>query len=265
MDPREEVGRVSRALAELIERSGRPLSAVSRRLGHHPSYLSRVFAGRLALKLREAFEVLALIGVEPALFFGPLYPFAGAGELRFEALGLPWLGGEGGRTVRELLLEEVRGLREKPAAPGGVTLQAGRVLRRALKKARVPQAEASRAIGRSPSSLGQALRGNTELTLLHVLGCLAASGADPGRFFVEILGPADEDLSESLAWTHYLDRLEALVQRDAAGAAERQGRPTLGQGKRKEPAAPRGEPKPKGARPSGSRLRGKKKAKNKGR
>ncbi|MGH2668440.1 MAG: helix-turn-helix domain-containing protein [bacterium] len=69
----EDGGReVAEALRRKIRQAGLSYSEVERRLGMGRDYLRQLLAGRVDLKVKHVFGVLAALGVEPADFFAEL-------------------------------------------------------------------------------------------------------------------------------------------------------------------------------------------------
>jgi transcriptional regulator with XRE-family HTH domain len=214
--------RLRAALREALAEADLSHREASERLGHHPGYLSRALTGHLDLKVREALELLELLGIDPGEFFPFVFPFGGnpmAALLRAprpaDVPALP----DAGALLREALA--ARG--ESPPTPAQLTARAGELLRMAIRRAGSSQREVSRALGLSPDALGLALRGNTRLSFHHLFGTLAATGVDPGRFFIELFVAAAEPLAARVSWRQLLDRLEEAFGEGARGLA-RKGR-----------------------------------------
>ena len=70
----EEVDYILRLLDTVIRTSGVPRAEIDHKLGQSLGYLSRLLNGRIEVKLRQVFEVLDLIHMEPAEFFHIAYP-----------------------------------------------------------------------------------------------------------------------------------------------------------------------------------------------
>lgn len=65
---------VIRTLRRAIRALGLTTSEVERNLGMSPGYLSRVFAGKIELKLRHIEEIAKILGLEPAELLSLSFP-----------------------------------------------------------------------------------------------------------------------------------------------------------------------------------------------
>jgi hypothetical protein len=65
----DEVQRVARLLESVVKLSRVPVREVERRAQYGAGTLSRLFSGRIELKLRHIWEVLDAVGMEPENFF----------------------------------------------------------------------------------------------------------------------------------------------------------------------------------------------------
>lgn len=195
-----ESRRLALALKQQIRQRGSLATAVSQDLGRAPQYLTRVFAGRLELKMKDVLGALAFLGLDANDFFRRLYPVpepAGLSAYRRQLVVLDRL---------------ARGL-EKPALPSTEEMldKARRILRAWIVGAQLTQRQISVELGLSEDALGQALRGNTDLYAWHVFGVLAATGHTPDVFFDEACA-RDEGLGLSPEQAAVLGRvLEATL------------------------------------------------------
>lgn len=73
-----EVSRVAEALRDAIRKARTSQRAVELALGQSKGYLSQLLGGNLDLKLKHVFEILGVIGAEPADFFVKLYEDGGS-------------------------------------------------------------------------------------------------------------------------------------------------------------------------------------------
>lgn len=73
-----EVRRVAEALRDAIRKSQTSQRDVERALGQSQDYLSQLLGGNLDLKLKHIFEILGVIGTDPADFFVNLYEYGNA-------------------------------------------------------------------------------------------------------------------------------------------------------------------------------------------
>jgi len=194
--------------AELAERlrawigwQGSSAAEVSRRLGHHPAYLSRAFAGEIPLRMVEVFGIFAALGERPGGFFATHYPLGG---------------GEAGAWARrgEPTLAALVGLVEasEPAmSPAEWTARLGRLLRRSIGLAGLTQKEVSRRLGSGPGALGQALRKANGLTAWQVWGTLAAIGLAPARFLAELFAPQGDEVAPGLRPAQFWEAIQRLL------------------------------------------------------
>lgn len=219
MESQQPVLYLQRALKDLLERSGMPLSRVSKKIGRYPAYLSRALAGQYDLKVEDTFRVLATLKVDPKEFLSLVFPFGGDGARSL--LVKPPHGYEPDPRQQELLSAERSRRGELHLAPSQRTDRVRQLLKTLLRRKKVSQRRASVAQGLGGSALGQALRGGAKLTWVHVFGILASCQISAGRFIMELFGPGDEDLLAGLRWTWLLDEMEAKYQILMADAAER--------------------------------------------
>jgi len=83
--PDPEVHQVAEALRDAIRKAKTSQRAVERALGQSQGYLSQILNGSVDLKLKHVFEVLNVIGAEPADFFSNVYGCGGAATLELMA------------------------------------------------------------------------------------------------------------------------------------------------------------------------------------
>jgi len=181
------LARLCQALREVVEQgkarapecSARRLS---RTLGHHPGYLSRLFRGEIPIKVETTCELLRLLQIEAGEFFFLTFPLGGEAEAHL-------------RRARNRQEEAVAGPRVRPfgvrrapsSQPVNLAFWAGWLLRRKIRRSRRTQAALSEELGfGSPYALSNALRGQCDLAFHHVFPVLAALGVGPGRFFAEL-------------------------------------------------------------------------------
>ncbi len=237
-----DAARLVRGLKAALRQAKISHSAASQHLDRGPSYVSRVFGGRLKLKVREVFELIELAGFHPWKFFDVYFP----------------LGGERYAALRERYREERADYLAKAPDTGALLLarlqrdlrhpvdstewsnRAGALLREKILAAGRNQRAISRELGLSPVALGLALRGNSRLTFGHVFGVLDRLGMSPARFFVELMSN-EEDPTERLRLAEILDEFERTFEGalsaipvpppKAALEAERKGGAPLAPGK----------------------------------
>lgn len=210
MEPRQEVLKLGHGLQRLLETYSTSAREVSEALGFHPGQLTRVLNGRRPMRVRLVWEVLEHLGASPVSFFKLLYPLGGAAQLALPV---------DPKAVTDLpgtvpLAEAVRRYRLAQGwerTPKQTVEKLGRLLREVLQGARVSQRAASRGIGLAPDALGQALRGGSELTFLHLFGVLAAAGRAPAGLFLELLSPDFEDPMARLEQKQGIAALEQLL------------------------------------------------------
>lgn len=221
MDPEAEVKRVNREMAEWLHRSGTPLFELSRDLGRHESYLSRAFRGRLRLKVEDSFAILRELHSSPRQFFAWLYPFGGPAAARVEAD--PRYQAQADRSMEALLLKQEERLGHTRRTPADWAGRVRALLRDLLRRKRIPQHQASTAMGLAPKALARVLQGETKLTFEHLFGILAVADTLPGRFFFELFGAPEGDAFAQLQWVRYLDVLEKTTPHALALIAEARG------------------------------------------
>jgi len=74
MGDREEVERLMNVLRTSIRLLGLTNREIERRLGLTPSYVSRLFAGTIELKVEHVVSIIRAIGLQPWEFFELAYP-----------------------------------------------------------------------------------------------------------------------------------------------------------------------------------------------
>lgn len=169
-----ESRRLAMALKQEIKQQRSLATEVSQALGRAPQYLTRVFAGRLELKMKDVLGALEILGRDPDLFFHRLYPVS-------EPAGL-----DAHRRPLRTLDRMARQLEAPLPVPADDILEkARRILRSWVVGARRTQRAISLELGLSVDALGQALRGNTDLYAWHVFAVLAATGKTADVFFDE--------------------------------------------------------------------------------
>ena len=219
MEPRAEIEKVSRELAELVHRAGVPLFEVSRDIGRHPNYLSRALRGAVEIKVRDLFAVLLQIHMSPRQVFLWLYPFGG--EVAAKRERDPAIGARPDDSTERLLgrIEAEKGHLRR--TPEDWTTRVADLLRDLLRRKGLAQETASLALGLGPRALPQVLAGKTKLTLEHLFAVLALTETLPGRFFLELFGAPEEDELAALQWVRYLDALEKDYPRMLAAQAQK--------------------------------------------
>ncbi len=207
-----EVAELARRLRSALRAQGSTARGTSLRIGRSAHYLSRAFAGRNPLKLKDVAALLGSLGGHPRAFFGRHYPLGGSTyspEMRERILALR------PQTVRfDDLAARVRAQEPIPS-PEETVERACRVLRGLIVERGTNQRAVSLALGLSRDTLGQALRGGMDLEMWHVFGVLLVVGVSPARFFRELYAPGGEALG-GVAWPELVALLEGLL----SGAAE---------------------------------------------
>ncbi len=194
---KESARRLALELKALLRDSGQPALAVSRSLGRAPEYLTRVFNGRVELKMKDAFGILQALAVNPGAFFESHFRSANGGQAaRGEAKTESRAGGS---TVDELLIPALDARQE---APHELLASTRAALRRRIVAAGANQRAVSRDLGLPRDALGQALRDGTDLTAWHVFGVLMATETPAEAFFREVVArPAVEQRRPKFAPT----------------------------------------------------------------
>lgn len=198
-----------------LKELGTEATTVSRALGRGPQYLSQVFAGRSALKLKDLFGALGHLDRHPEDFFTRAYPAPAAPPAKKAAT----------RPMAKVEQMGARLLRSPyRRTPKQSTDRAGQVLAAWIVGAGMKQRPISRKLGLGAESLAKALRNETDLTAWHVLGVLAEIGQEPGLFFEEVVA-SDEphgltDEGARLLARVLEDALATLKARAEEGPAE---------------------------------------------
>ena len=228
MEPNQAVLDLGRQLHLLIRRCGVSVSAVSVSLGFNSQQLTRVLNGRRPMSVKLVFDILEQLGVFPFEFFDLIYPLGGVPEalLRRQLNKEPLVGEPSELT---LLLRQLELERGGPLRGGEAAERLRRILRREIEAARVTQRSISRTMGRGADALGHALRGDSELTFLHVFAVIAAIGRSPGRIVAELFTDMPASPTGQMAAGHALDVLEQIhgrlaTQWSVAPAAGSHGR-----------------------------------------
>lgn len=188
-------------------------------LGHAPGYLSKVFCGRLPLRLATVFGLLRLLGKEPLFFFGRLFPLSEVESRQVLSSGLDL----GAAITRLVALADAQADDRSPSEWVELTRE---TLRLTLRGGGFKARAMSRALDLKPDALGNALRRRATLTAFHLFGTLEVLGRSPGAFFAEICRPEGEEMP----WMEVVE----LAERVAREAREK----AAGQ----EPAAPGASP-----------------------
>lgn len=205
MDPEVEIRRLAAELTELAHRHGTPLFEISRDLGRHPNYLSRALAGSIELKVDDTFSMLLDLGLVPRELFTWMYPMGGvrgpepaAGSKEAKELA------EAAEARRRYDEEQGRHL----LSAADWTREVRALLRDLLRRKKISQPKASRALGLGPKALPAVLAGGTRLGWAHLFGVLALTDTKPWRFFLELFSPPEGDAFAQLRRVRYLDALE---------------------------------------------------------
>ncbi len=173
--------------AEIRAHDGR-LRAVSRALGRAPGHLTQTFSGKRPLKMRDVFGIFEALALDPRLFFRRRYPVADLG-LEGRAMPRVFIEGYGELTFQDLAAQDRS---RHPVPPAAELVERTRdLLKLTIQRERSRQTFVSRALGRSPTVLGQALRTGTDLWAWHLFGTLRVLGVPPSRFFAELFWPDD--------------------------------------------------------------------------
>lgn len=182
--------------------------AVSLALGYHAGQLTQVLNGHRPMRVRLVLEVLEHLGASAGRTFDVLYPLGGIAEAVLREDAGPVIDPPGTKPLRDLVagLERAEG---PGPAPAEMVRKLGLLLRRELRLAQVSQREVSRGLGLGEDALGKALRGDSELTFLHVFAVLDATRRSPARIFAELFAPTKSGPMEQLELGRHLDDLEA--------------------------------------------------------
>lgn len=199
--------RLRHGLREAVRQRGLTLAQASKKLRHHPHYLSRCLAGTLDLKVREVFELLALLGVDAEDFLAGLFPFASP-----VAVHAPTVKSQAGEDLQRLIRKERAQRGEDLTSPVAVTAKARRTLSGLIRRRRLKQKEVSARMGVALRYLTAALYGTKRLTSETLFQALEAIEVEPGRFFLELYGPPDQQLVAQLTWSAHLDEIEEVLR-----------------------------------------------------
>lgn len=249
MDPREEVLELGRALHRLLLSYHTNASEMSRELGFYSGHLARVLNGRRPMRVQLVFEILEKLQLAPPRFFTIVYPLGGVAQRSLVTAAQADAEPDGMAALAETVYRR-QVERGEAVTSQNVALRLGEILRRELKLAKCSQRDVSAAAGLSKDALGQALRGNSELTFLHVFAVLKATGHSPARLFAELFMPAPETPADAFDRSLSLDALEPLMKATAEGLLKRRlsaesapQAPAKKVGVRKKPAAKKRAPK----------------------
>lgn len=152
------------------------------------------------------FEVLAKLSILPFEFFHLVYP-VGDNRLTSPELGAASpadLPGEAGM----LAMVRQHWRRLGPRTPKEYSLRLGERVQREIQRNDVSVASVSRKLGLASTTLGQALRGQSQLTLFHALAALEAVNVHPGRVLLSVFLENLEDPIRQEAREKYLLKLE---------------------------------------------------------
>lgn len=209
MAPDEALAQLGRALRRLIRTEGLKLGNFSRELGFGADYLGRAFRGRYPLRVELVFKILKRLTVVPFEFFDSVFPFGGPVTLKAaKTRGVSDLPGEQRWELyfREKLFEQ------RPRTVAEHAGRFGRWLRHAIEDREQTQKKISESLGMGPTALGQALRGNSELTFFHVFGVLHHLEVSPARFFVEVFGREAASPADRIRRWRTLDYFERVLE-----------------------------------------------------
>jgi len=200
----EEARRTALLLRRFIRRASHSERRLSRVLGLHPDSLSRILRGERRLSVRLVFEVLGVLGVRPADFYGELYDFADLlthypGERK-----QPLTDAEMERFVRQQVKRVAggpgrerlrRGRRpsawERAAGTVNVDYELERLCEELwfrIKRTGLTDREVSRRLGRPPDHLSRVLRRSMEPAVEDVLEALKGLETWPDEFYEEYYG-----------------------------------------------------------------------------
>lgn len=233
---------LGKALQDYVRAHKTSARAVSVALGFHPLFLTRCFNGHRPLRVELVFQVLEHLNAVPYELFRALYPFGGnkAGLYRGpgkSAFDLPGL-----MTLEEAIREQFRRLGTR--SPAEYRLRLGEWLQREMRRRGATARSISIGLGLGKTSLGQALRGESQLNFSHVFGALEALGADPGRMFLALFLPDLDSPAANLERENLLAYLDTVVQKTDEGFLLRRER--LKKAAPKPPAEPEPEEAPNG-------------------
>ena len=196
---------LARLLKAFLLEENRRARDVSAAIGRAPEYLTRVFNGRLALKLKDMFAVFAEVGKNPRRFLLKHYPLGGIDVTRH--LHAEQLQALPGSALLVRMIEEHL-FAAPPPLPELVELRALGALRSAIARAGTKQRHISRDLGLPPDALGQILRERADLMMWHTFGVLRATKTSAASFFQEITAPEDATSLGADDWA----RLVRLVE-----------------------------------------------------
>lgn len=182
-----EVETLRRSLRAHLRGRGRRLSQLSQEIGRGPGYLSKALRGDNPLKVRDLFAVFTALGEDARPFFDRHYPLGG---VDLASLALPPAVVDGIVVSFQELLASPRA-QPPPLVPAEVEAAARKLLRHWIRQHGWTQRAVAEALGWSPPSLGGALRGGTDLWVLHVFAILQTLEVSPARFWSELLWPDD--------------------------------------------------------------------------
>ena len=222
---RGQVEELCGLLRQAIRGSDSTAKAVSVELGMAPAYLSRVFKGHHALKVKHVFGILAALGEDPADFFAQHYPLTVRLPPRREEPEAEEASEEPPHEAsQEAALAEGR-WRWPATDPQEMVERTRRLLAAVLDRKDVKRRAVDRALGLGKEDrLGRALRGEADLLALHVFGALAVAGVPPAVFFAELLTPRRKGYEE------VLDLLQKVVSEAAAGLRRKASPPEADDG-----------------------------------
>lgn len=218
MDHEQALEKLGLALRRLVRSEGLLLRDLSAELRFGPDYLGRVFRSRYPLRVELVFRVLQRLTVLPFPFFDSIFPFGGPVTLESaKARELVELPGETlwAELVRDQMLDD------RPRTLAEYRQRFGDWLRQAIEDRRLTQKVISEALGMGPRALGQALRGNTDLSFFHVFGVLEHIDVAPARFFVEVLSRQPANAAERLGRRRALDYYASTFETTARLFLER--------------------------------------------
>lgn len=171
------------------------------------------------MRVTLVFELLEKLRASPVRFFSVRYPLGGEAHAGLREDAKPSIDLPGAMPLTEAARRRADrlGLRLTPA---GAAAKLGRLLRREIRASGKTQREISLDLGFGVGALGQALRGNSELTFFHVFGVLAATGRSPARLFAELFAPEPADPMARFELALELDHQEEQFRKAAEGSIE---------------------------------------------
>ena len=194
-------------------------------LGRERRYVDSALRGEVKLRVEEVLRLLALVGADSRELFYFLFPLGGELERRLVATLEPGPGGDGGdpdeasvldlRLVRSYLRRE-----HPPRTPERGAERARRVLRQRVRRSGAGLIRLSERLFGGPNILRFALSGHTALSFQQIFAVLEALEEEPGRYFLDVLGPEDGELAAGITWQSLLDRLVPLDQAGVRGFAD---------------------------------------------